>query len=139
MSIVVIRAIYAAGAIFDAAIAALLLLPDALAMVVGLAEVPSRLSERVGLAMASSLLFGWTGLLIWGLRSPVERRGVLLLTVFPVIMGLALAVLAGWSGSYISTAGAAMIWSTQTLLSLLFICAFLGAQRAAKQNEGQND
>jgi len=136
MSISVIRAIYAAGAIFDAAIAALMLLPNALAMVVGLAEVPSRLSERVCLAMASSLLFGWTGLLIWGLRSPVERRGVLLLTVFPVIMGLALAVLAGWSGSYISTAGAAMIWSTQSLFGLLFVWAFLWTQRAAKRREG---
>ena len=33
-------------------------------------------------------MFGWSLLLIWGYQRPVERRGLLLLTIFPVITGL---------------------------------------------------
>jgi hypothetical protein len=44
-------------------------------------------------------MLGWTALLIWADRKPLERKGVLLLTVFPVITGIVLtgitAVLAG--------------------------------------------
>jgi len=129
--ITTINAAYVVGAAADAAFGILLLFPSTLADVVGLAEVPSRPSERVALAMTASLLFGGAGLLLWGLRSPVERRGVLLLTIFPVITGLALAVLLGWWGSYISTAGAAMIWSTQGVLAGLFAWAIASARRGA--------
>jgi len=37
------------------------------------------------MGMAAALMLAWTVLLIWGDRKPVERRGVLLLTVFPLI------------------------------------------------------
>jgi hypothetical protein len=37
---------------------------------------------------AYALMWGWTVLLIWADRKPVERRGVLLLTVVPVILFL---------------------------------------------------
>ena len=36
-------------------------------------------------------MLGWTFLLIWADRKPLERKGVLLLTVFPVVSGLLLA------------------------------------------------
>jgi len=38
-------------------------------------------------------MLGWTFLLIWAERKPVERKGVLLLTVLPVVTGLLLAEL----------------------------------------------
>ena len=34
------------------------------------------------------LMIGWTALLLWAERSPLARRGVLPLTIFPVIAGL---------------------------------------------------
>ena len=37
---------------------------------------------------SASLMFGWTLLLIWADRKPAERKGVLLLTIVPVISGL---------------------------------------------------
>jgi uncharacterized membrane protein len=131
MKITAIRLCYVAGAAADAAIGALLLFPAMLAEMLGLAETPTRISERIGLAMTATLLFGWTALLLWGARAPVERRGVLLLTIFPVIVGLALTVLYGWSGSYISTGGAMMVWSLQTLLAWLLAWAFISARRCA--------
>ncbi|MHA1212822.1 MAG: hypothetical protein ACTSSH_10205 [Candidatus Heimdallarchaeota archaeon] len=37
------------------------------------------------LAFETSLMWGWTALLFWADRKPLERRGVLLLTAFPVV------------------------------------------------------
>ena len=48
--------------------------------------VQVKLLYEVGTAAA--LMWGWTLLLLWADRKPVERRGVLLLTVFPVVVGL---------------------------------------------------
>jgi hypothetical protein len=46
---------------------------------------------RYAMYLAASLMLGWTCLLIWADRKPLERRGVLVLTVFPVVAGLFLA------------------------------------------------
>ncbi len=45
------------------------------------------------MGMAGSLMTGWTFLLVWAVRKPVERRGVILLTAFPVVFGLSLIAL----------------------------------------------
>ncbi len=54
---------------------------------------------RYALGLAASLMLGWTFLLLWADRRPLERKGVVLLTAFPVVTGLLLAeiyaVLAG--------------------------------------------
>ena len=34
------------------------------------------------------MVFAWTCLLIWADRKPAERKGVLLLTIFPVLVGI---------------------------------------------------
>ena len=46
---------------------------------------------RYALALAASLMLGWTILLLWADRKPLERKGVLLLTAFPVVSGILLA------------------------------------------------
>lgn len=33
-------------------------------------------------------MFGWTALLIWAYQRPMERKGILVPTIFPVIGGL---------------------------------------------------
>jgi hypothetical protein len=51
------------------------------------------------MGLGASLMFGWTALLLWANMKPMERKGVLILTIFPVITGLLVtglwAVLAG--------------------------------------------
>ena len=46
---------------------------------------------RYALGLGASLMLGWTFLLVWADRKPLERKVVLLLTVFPVITGILLA------------------------------------------------
>ncbi len=43
---------------------------------------------RYALGLAASLMLGWTILLIWADRKPLERKGVLLITALPVVSGL---------------------------------------------------
>lgn len=73
-----LRASYIAGAVADGLIGILMLLP------VRMGETEFRYPMGLG----ASLMFGWTALLVWASRRPVERKGVLLLTIFPVISGL---------------------------------------------------
>ena len=73
-----LKASYIAGAIADGLIAILMLLPG-------------RMGEtefRYSMGLGASLMFGWTALLVWAFRKPIERKGVLVLTIFPVISGL---------------------------------------------------
>jgi hypothetical protein len=35
--------------------------------------------------LGTSLMIGWTILLLWGLQKPIERRGTLIITAFPVV------------------------------------------------------
>jgi hypothetical protein len=43
---------------------------------------------RYGMRYGAPLMAGWTVLLLWADRDPVERRGVLPITMAPVIAGL---------------------------------------------------
>ena len=54
--------------------------------------------------MGAALMFGWTALLLWADRAPVERRDVLLLTVFPVVVGLAVNEAAAVATGFLSAA-----------------------------------
>lgn len=73
-----LRISYWAGAIADLLMVMLFLIPERMGEV----------EYRHPMGLAASLMLGWTFLLIWADRKPVERKGILLLTIFPVITGL---------------------------------------------------
>ena len=76
-----LRTSYWAGAVADAVIGILIL-------------IPGRMGEtefRYPMGLAAALMFGWTILLVWADRKPTERKAILLITVFPVITGLLLS------------------------------------------------
>lgn len=56
---------------------------------------PSRDSAeyRFAMGIGAALMAGWTVLLLWGAANPLERRDLLLLTVFPVIAGIVCATI----------------------------------------------
>ena len=77
-------------------------------------------------------MFGWTALLLWADRAPVERRDVLLLTVFPVVVGLAVNEAAGVATGFLSAAFTAPIWALQLALSALFLESWRRGRAAAR-------
>jgi len=79
-----------ASYIADALIGVLMLLPERM----GEAEF------RYPMGLAASLMFGWTVLLLWAYRRPVERKGVLVITMFVVSGLLATGVWAVSAGHF---------------------------------------
>ena len=124
-----LRASYWIGAIADFVNGVAMVYPPMLRRMLGLERVPDSLDARLALLMGASLMFGWTALLIWADRRPIERRGILLITVFPVIVGLALTTLYGFLKGFIPLRGALPIWILQTFLTVLFIFTYLSARK----------
>jgi hypothetical protein len=87
--ILLLRLSYWIGAIIDGLFAIQLLMPDFWASFDGLTTYTPSTTINYALGIASALMFGWTFLLIWADRKPLERKGILPLTIFPVIFGIA--------------------------------------------------
>ena len=79
--ILLLRISYWVGAISDGLATLRMLFPN----------IASGSEFRYASGLGAALMLGWTFLLIWADRKPMERKGVLLLTAFPVCTGLLLA------------------------------------------------
>ena len=69
----------------------------------------SSMEYQFAMGWAAALMFGWTGLLFWGSFKPIERKGVLLLTAFPVVSGLIITEM------LVDFTGLANIWLFQVV------------------------
>jgi len=134
-SVGLLRASYWIGAVVDLINAVAMVCPPLLATILGIERVPESLDFRLALLMGSALMFGWTGLLLWADRKPVERKGILLITVFPVITGLAVTTFYGVLMRYIPLRGAIPVWILQVLLTALFITAYRTAPRRIRTGD----
>ena len=122
-----LRASYWIGAVADLINSVAMVYPPLLAIILGIDRVPTAVGFRLALLMGSSLMFGWTVLLVWADRKPVERKGLLIVTVCPVIVGLALTTLYGVLKDFVPLRGAIPVWVFQALLTALFLTAYLTA------------
>jgi hypothetical protein len=75
----------------------------------------SSMDYQFSMGWAAALMFGWTGLLFWGSFKPIERKGVLLLTVFPVVSGLIITEM------MVDFTGLANIWIFQLIAIMPFL------------------
>jgi hypothetical protein len=85
-----LRASYWAGAVADFGVG-------------GLTLVPARMGETeitYPMGLAASVMFAWSLLLIWADRRPVERKGVLPLTIFVIAELLVVGLFAVASGIF---------------------------------------
>lgn len=91
-----IRAFYWIGAMLDARAGIILFmkryleLPD---FVRSSGSGIELLGALHGVGQACALMWGWTLLLIWADRKPLERRGIILLTIVPVVLLLMVNVI----------------------------------------------
>ena len=84
----ILRAICWIGVAVDALWAVALTYPSLYGTLTGQPQLQFELSLRLAMGIGASLMMGWTLLLAWTAKKPVERKAVLLLTAFPVIAGL---------------------------------------------------
>jgi hypothetical protein len=87
---------YWLGIAADALWAIALFVPSFFGMLTGNPEFDPDLQVRLIMGIGGSLMTGWTFLLIWAIRKPIERRSVILLTAFPVVFGIFIVTLIGF-------------------------------------------
>jgi hypothetical protein len=83
-----IRIAYWLGIAADALWAIGLIFPQVFGFLLGSPDFAPDLQVRSIMGIGASLMTGWTFLLLWAVREPIERRVVILLTAFPVVFGI---------------------------------------------------
>lgn len=92
---------------------------------------------RYGLRCGAALMAGWTGLLLWADRAPIDRKGVLPLTIFPVIAGLAATDTAALRAGQLPRARVLPIRFLQVSLAGVFAYSYVKAARATRRTTTQ--
>jgi len=124
-----LRISYWAGASLDALAALSMLSPEVFAATNGLQNFHPGIEYRYAMGMGASLMLGWTALLLWADRKPLERKGVLLITLLPVVLGLALNEIVAVRGGFLSIWMTVPVWFVQAVITGLFIFSYLNARR----------
>jgi hypothetical protein len=83
-----LRISYWTGAIIDALACIPLVDSDIWAALNQVPDFHASVEFRYAQAFAAVFMAGWTVLLLWADRNPLDRRGVLLITTIPVVVGL---------------------------------------------------
>ncbi len=76
------------GVVVDAAAALMLMFPDLNSWMTGQGAPPDSEVYRNANVTATALMWGWTFLLAWAAQKPLERHGILAITLIPVLSWL---------------------------------------------------
>jgi len=130
-----LRISYWVGAVLDGLTAIPLAIPALGGVILGLPDFNPTPELNYISFLGASLMLGWTIMLIWADRKPLERKGVLLITVFPVVVGIAL------SGIYLVASGVVSIYSLiptltiQVCITTLFLFSYFFARSRQREND----
>ena len=125
-----LRISYWTGAVIDGLAAIQMLVPAIFAATNRLPDFHPGPEYTYAMGMGTSLMLGWTVLLIWADRKPVERKGILIITIFPVIVGMITNEIWGVVNSHFLEGGAiSPVWILQAVLIALFAFSYLNAGR----------
>ena len=80
---------------------------------------------RYAMGIGASLMAGWTVLLIWGAINPMERRDILILTLFPVVAGITAATIAAVRNRVVLLSRVIPLWIHLGFLSILFVVSYV--------------
>ena len=129
--ILLLRLSYWAGAIIDIIVGIAMIYPPFFAMMEGFVSFTPGVDYTFAMGLGAPLMFGWTILLLWGDRKPVERKGILLITVFPVISGIYLNRLIGLSTGFVSLEGSLISLIIPIFLVILFLGSYVYSERVS--------
>jgi hypothetical protein len=124
-----LRLCYWAGALLDGGAVIQMLWPRLFGVMNRLPEFAPGADYRFAMGMGASLMAGWTALLLWADRRPLERKGVLPLTVIPVVVGLVANEGRALANGFLDLGAVAPLWVAQTILSVVFLITYFRARR----------
>lgn len=125
---------YWLGAIMDFLVAGSMFLYVFFGINIGMGFPAVTAETKFMLISGMALMIGWTVLLIWGDRKPLERRHLLLITAFPVVFTYLLGeIIIYILGESTQTLTELILFQIiRTVLIIVFIAAFI---LATKQKE----
>ena len=126
-----LRIAYWTGAVVDAAAVLAMLVPELnrLFILDQATDFPMSLEYRFAMAYGAALMAGWTVLLLWADRRPVERRGILLITAFPVVVCLNLSKVMLYAQGLLSGPVPTLSVLLPVGLFVLFVFAYFNSRR----------
>ncbi|MFW9850811.1 MAG: hypothetical protein ACFFF4_16915 [Candidatus Thorarchaeota archaeon] len=127
--ILLLRASYWVGAIIDAIVGFAMIYPPFFALMEGFDTFTPGSDYVFAMGIGAPLMFGWTILLLWGDRKPVERKGILLITIIPVITGIYLNRLYGLASGFVTFEGSLISLIVPIILVILFLGSYLYSVR----------
>lgn len=122
-----LRTSYRVGAAVDALAAAQMVAGSVLGCPMMHAGFTPGDDYRYAIGMGAALMVGWTALLVWADRSPLERRGVLPITAGVVAL-LAANELVAVRVGFLRLAPAVAIWTLQGPLVVLFLWSWAASR-----------
>jgi len=125
-----IKIAYWLGIAADALWAVGLLFPKIFGILTGQLDLKPDLQLRLIMGIGGALMTGWTFLLLWAVKQPIERRAVILLTAFPVVFGLSVVALIGF---LVGNTSNIWILIKNSILIISMITSYMLASKAAKE------
>jgi len=130
-----LRVSYWTGAVADGFFAIALVFPRLWGKAMGISPFDPDLQHRLDMGVGAALMLSWAGLLLWADRRPLERKGVLLLTVFPALTCLAITGMVAVISGVSSLQNMLPVFLMQGALAALFLASFVLACRAGSHAE----
>jgi hypothetical protein len=138
--VVLLRFCYWLGIVLDARAAFMLTMLRFHVLPAGLSahQLPQEFGMRLlyGAGDATALMWGWTALLLWADRKPIERRGVLLLTSVPVILLIDAHMAYAWLSGFAPFSQIAFWFLLLIGVGLLFAFSYLYAASEGQSQAG---
>jgi hypothetical protein len=116
-----LRTAFLLGAVTDALAVIPMLSPPMASLLWGFSDQSG--AYRFAMGYGATLMLGWTGLLLWAYRRPLERAFVAALTVF-VIYGLVLTEVVAVVGGHLPAWRMVPTWILQAGLLGVFVRAY---------------
>lgn len=127
-----LRVSYWAGAILDLLAGLTMVFPGLFALMNHPVDFQPGLDYRYAMGMGAPLMFAWAVLLLWAERKPLERRGILPLTLL-VVAGEITTQVWGLLAGYVPLLPLLPTFVMQTFLIALFAFSYLNAGRRANE------
>lgn len=125
--IIWLRISYWAGAILDVIAALLMLNPVLFELLNRPTDLQVNSSYTYAMGMGAPLMIGWTVLLLWADRKPVERRDVLPITLLVVIGEITVQVW-GINSGFVPITAMIPTFILQSILIVLFLSSYINSR-----------
>ena len=126
--ILFLRISYWAGAILDGIAFLVMVFPPLFALNNGLINFNPGVEYRYAMGMGAPLMLGWTILLLWADRKPMERKDILLITLL-VVLGEVATEIFGVMTGFIAVSAMLLTWVIQFIVGVLFVFSYWNASK----------